>query len=453
MDWIESKGLTQRMNYTCRLANRLPVVHRHRMVGVNLQRKYEKGRGGGGGEYKRSSYSWWKDDLYLHGLVGATAALVVCGDEVFSSMSLEANAGAKKEEGEEEEKEKCKNVKKWALGSSTYTANDPIEDRHVFTDLSGCMVGCEEGLVAAVFDGHGGWQASEFAKTRIAGSLGKVLRDFGSLRETEGYDPNINALVNTFRSLDRDLMYHIRDAFTIGFGNVASTGACALVALIENDRLYIANAGDCRAVLARTTSNDEFGTLESVALSRDHNAREELEQKMLRTLHPFEGDIVKCKRSNACYVKGKLQPTRSLGDAYLKYSEFNGHPGKRAGRYIPPPYTPPYITCEPEVTRHDLDSHDQFLLMASDGLWDYLSNDEAVEVASGILQRGLGADAACKALVDRVLTKAAKQHQLSLSALQLLPPGSQRRKRHDDITVLCIELTPHRASATRATEP
>ncbi len=436
------------MNYTYRLANRLPVVHR--MVGVKLQRKYEKGQGGGGGggERRRFSYSWWRDDFYLRGLVGATAALVG-GGEVFSSMSSAANAGAKKEE-EEEEKKKSKSVKKWALGSGTYPANDPVEDRHVFTDLSG-VGGCE-GLVAAVFDGHGGWQASEFAKARIAGSLGNALLDLGSLPETEGYDPKVSALVNTFQCLDREFLYHIRDSFSLGFGSVATTGTCALVALIEKERLYVANAGDCRAVLART-SNDESGTLESVALSRDHNAREELEKKMLSTLHPFEGDVVKCKRPNACYVKGKLQPTRTLGDAYLKYNEFNGHPDRRSGRYIPPPYTPPYITCEPEVTRHDFDPRDQFLLMASDGLWDYLSNDEAVEVASGVLQRGLGAGAACEALVDRVLTKAAIQHKLSLSALQLLTPGSQRRKKHDDITVLCIELTPQRASVTRATEP
>lgn len=43
---------------------------------------------------------------------------------------------------------------------------------------------------------------------------------------------------------------------------------------------------------------------------------------------------------------------RALGDAYLKYPEFNGRPNRSdssAGRYIPPPYTPPYITATPEV--------------------------------------------------------------------------------------------------------
>ncbi len=411
------------------------------MVAIRLQRKYEKGQDGGG-EHRRSLYSWWRDGFYLRGLVGATVALVG-GGEMVSSLSSAANADTKNEE-------KTNPVRKWDLGSATYTANDPIEDRHVFTDLTGMGL---EGLVAAVFDGHGGWQVSEFAKTRITGSLGKSLRDIGSLHETEGYDPLVYALINTFLQLDRDFLYHIRDTFSLGFGTAANTGSCALVAFIRKGSLYVANAGDCRAVLARK-SDDESGTLESVALSRDHNAREELEQKILMALHPLEHDVVKCRRPSACYVKGKLQPTRSLGDAYLKYSEFNGHPDRRAGRYISPPYTPPYITAEPEVARHDLESRDQFLLMASDGLWDYLSNDEAVEVASGVLKRGLGSNAACKALVNRVLTKAAKQHQLSVDALRQISPGSQRRRKHDDITVLCIEFTPQPCtSATQATEP
>ncbi len=411
------------------------------MVATRLRGKYGKGQDAGGG-HRRSSYSWWRDDFYLRGLVGATVALVG-GGEMVSYLSSSPDSDLENEK-------KTNPVKKWNLGSATYNANDPMEDRHVFTDLSGMGL---EGLIAAVFDGHGGWQVSEFARKRITGSLGKSLQNIGPLPVDEDYDPCEHAIINTFLQLDRDFFYDIRNTFRLGFGRVANTGSCALLAFMRRGNLYVANAGDCRAVLART-SDDKPGTLESVALSRDHNAREELEQKILMAVHPFESDIVKCKTPNICYVKGKLQPTRSLGDAYLKYSEFNGHPDGMSGRYMPPPYTPPYITAEPEVARHVLDSRDQFLLMASDGLWDYVSNDEALEVASGVLRRGLGSNAACKALVERVLTKAAKHHNISVDGLRKLPAGPQRRKKHDDITVLCIEFVPqHQKSATQAPEP
>jgi hypothetical protein len=46
------------------------------------------------------------------------------------------------------------------------------------------------------------------------------------------------------------------------------------------------------------------------ALSEDHNAKMPKEQEMLRAAHPKEEDIIKCKNPNACYVKGRLQPTR-----------------------------------------------------------------------------------------------------------------------------------------------
>ena len=75
-------------------------------------------------------------------------------------------------------------------------------------------------------------------------------------------------------------------------------------------------------------------------------------------------------------MKQRLQPTRALGDAYLKHSEFNGPQGNRAaGRHIPPLYTPPYIQSKPEIRVHTLElgsggaDGDAFLILACDGGW------------------------------------------------------------------------------------
>ena len=98
--------------------------------------------------------------------------------------------------------------------------------------------------------------------------------------------------------------------------------------------------------------------------------------------------------SGAWYVKQRLQPTRSLGDAYLKYSEFNGVAGNRpTGRHIPPLYTPPYIQAKPETRSFVLDTgsngggsgaaEGSFLILACDGVWDVLSSEEAVRSVFG----------------------------------------------------------------------
>jgi pyruvate dehydrogenase phosphatase len=89
--------------------------------------------------------------------------------------------------------------------------------------------------------------------------------------------------------------------------------------------------------------------------------------------------------SGAWYVKQRLQPTRAIGDAYLKHSEFNAPPGgpRSRGRHIPPPYTAPYITSKPETRIYRVDPEDtavasSFLILGCDGLWDVMSNEEAV---------------------------------------------------------------------------
>lgn len=163
---------------------------------------------------------------------------------------------------------------------------------------------------------------------------------------------------------------------------------------------------------------EEMKRFLAIDLSYDHNCREEREKIKLQEAHPDELDVVICKREDACYIKGKLQPTRSIGDFYLKYSEFMRHASQHnsagkekkrkermdliffcLGRYISPPYTPPYITATPEVLVQKLRPGskkerkkerieiyffikvDDFFVMATDGLWDFLSSQEAIDIA------------------------------------------------------------------------
>lgn len=73
------------------------------------------------------------------------------------------------------------------------------------------------------------------------------------------------------------------------------------------------------------------------------------------------------------------QVSRSLGDAYLKKAEFNREPLLAKFR-LPEPFVKPILTSEPSILVRKLDSQDQFLIFASDGLWEHLSNQEAVDI-------------------------------------------------------------------------
>lgn len=118
-------------------------------------------------------------------------------------------------------------------------------------------------------------------------------------------------------------------------------GACCNVVVVQKDHIICANAGDCRAVIARRSAADS-NACTAFPVSHDHNAARKREQLELEKEHPGESDVFVCKRSDICYVKGRLQPTRGFGDFYLKTAEFNV-----PASVFPPPPAPPAHPAPP----------------------------------------------------------------------------------------------------------
>lgn len=220
-----------------------------------------------------------------------------------------------------------------ATNIGTYSANDPCEDRNIFCDDSGFKI-------VGVFDGHGGWNVSEYASKILIPNLLQKLK-LSSLQKSLDDTSVDSDTISTFKEVEKSYIDSIREAYELGYGGVASVGSCVCLAIRKDNRLTIANCGDCRAVLGSDISqNADDGSSKSSAvskyaatrLSRDHNARIPLEVLNLQEQHPNEEreDVVRCHKNQptACYVKGRLQLTRSLGDLYLKYEEFNAPPGQ-----------------------------------------------------------------------------------------------------------------------------
>lgn len=74
-----------------------------------------------------------------------------------------------------------------------------------------------------------------------------------------------------------------------------------------------------------------------------------------------------------------FQVSRSIGDVYLKKAEFNREPLYAKFR-LREPFQRPILSAEPSVSVHPLQPQDQFLIFASDGLWEHLSNQGAVDI-------------------------------------------------------------------------
>lgn len=199
------------------------------------------------------------------------------------------------------------------ISSYTYPANHPTEDRHIYGKADGWNYG-------AVFDGHGGWQVAEFASKTLPQVILKNLQNISSKNELE-IDKQ---MIKSFQETEDLIVQSIRPAFQMGFGEVGHVGSCVLFAMHNKQNLIVANCGDCRAVLGTVKTNNNKTEVLSTQINREHNCRVPLEQAILAKQHPNESNLIVCKSERACYVKGRLQLTRSLGDVYLKYREFNG---------------------------------------------------------------------------------------------------------------------------------
>ncbi|KAE8259177.1 hypothetical protein A4X13_0g1182 [Tilletia indica] len=182
----------------------------------------------------------------------------------------------------------------------------------------------------------------------------------------------------------------------------ALSGSCALLAYIDSARgdLYVACTGDSRALAGYYDSVHNKWIIEP--LSTDQTGRNPSEVKRMRAEHPLSEASTVIMRGR---VLGGLEPTRAFGDARYKWDKGVQErlyetflPGGRAAARGPPKLleTPPYVTARPEVEFRKIapglvggGSHPErelkFVVMATDGLWDMLENEEVGALVAGHL--------------------------------------------------------------------
>ncbi len=242
-----------------------------------------------------------------------------------------------------------------------------------------------------ILDGHAGPKTAEVLRESLPLYVGGDLWDAKSMDRP--YTPNdfqiISTIKKAFHRLDIEILQraslrvHSGEddlALTIAATTTALSGSCALMALFDPARsvLRVANTGDSRAVLGRWDGQE--GKYVAQAMSVDQTGFNPEEVERLRREHPDE-DVVDPKTGR---VLG-IAVSRAFGDSRWKwpdemsrkvYEKFWG-PAPRPNGVVK---TPPYLTAEPEIMETQVQGgeHPDFLIMASDGLWDNMSSDDAV---------------------------------------------------------------------------
>ncbi|KAH0461744.1 hypothetical protein IEQ34_009319 [Dendrobium chrysotoxum] len=135
-------------------------------------------------------------------------------------------------------------------------------------------------------------------------------------------------------------------------------------------------------------------------------------------------------------VKGQLKVTRAFGAGFLKKPKFNDYLLEMFRiDYVG---TSPYLSCMPSVAYHHLCSNDRFLVLSSDGLYQYFSNEEVVSHVAWFMENMPDGDPA-QYLIAELLLRAAKKNGMDFHELLDIPHGD-RRKYHDDVSVMVVSL-------------
>ncbi|KAG0485130.1 hypothetical protein HPP92_009209 [Vanilla planifolia] len=240
--------------------------------------------------------------------------------------------------------------------------------RHIMEDGYGVITnihGDPKQAFFGVFDGHGGREAVDFVVEKLGQN---IITALGVIKiENEEHRLEL-AIKSGYRSTDLEFL-----------SQGLRSGACAATVLLKKGELHASNVGDCRVVICRNGI--------ARALTDDHRPGREDEKNRIEN----SGGYVDC-RGGVWRVQDSLAISRAIGDANMKE----------------------WIISEPDTTKLELKQDCEFLIMASDGLWDKVSNQEAVDVV----------------LKQRISLKSCKE----------LLEMSCSRGNMDDITVMVVDL-------------
>lgn len=218
-------------------------------------------------------------------------------------------------------------------GSSKYgfslvkgKANHPMEDYHVakFVQVRGHELG-----LFAIYDGHLGDSVPAYLQKHL----------FANILKEEGFWTDTNSSISkAYERTDEAILNHNPD-----LGRGGSTAVTAI--LVDGQKLWVANVGDSRAVLSSKGR--------AIQMSTDHEPNTE------RGSIEDRGGFVSNMPGDVARVNGQLAVSRAFGDKNLKS----------------------HLRSDPDIKAADIISDTDLMILASDGLWKVMSNQEAVDIA------------------------------------------------------------------------
>ncbi|CAG9311275.1 unnamed protein product [Blepharisma stoltei] len=207
----------------------------------------------------------------------------------------------------------------------------------------------KQSFVVGVFDGHGplGHNVSHFVKLFLPKSI---------LAHSKWHENPQRAIKKSFKNCEKSLATGFPSSDLIFNWDISGTTSSFVYC--DEAHLIVAHVGDSRVVMAKKINNE----LKAVPITTDHRPSEPREKARIEKrggeILIQEGEIME-----RVYAKGKNYPglamSRSLGDKYAK----------ELG-----------VTHKPDIEILDISEEDEFILVCSDGIWEFISDQEAVDL-------------------------------------------------------------------------
>jgi len=226
-----------------------------------------------------------------------------------------------------------------------------------------------------VFDGHGGNDVSSFLADNFSDFISNSIDKHSNLE---------SALKAAFIDINKNLPNQDNES--------NSVGSTSNIVLLNKEKIICANCGDSRAVL--------FKNNEIISLSEDHKPERVDEKERIEKAGGFVFHNTGIPR-----VMGILNMSRAIGDLWL--NKFG-------------------VIPDPDIITLDRTPLDEFIIIASDGLWDSLSSEKAVQLT--------------KRCIDRALIKGASRNAATRIAANVLAKTASTYGSTDNITVIIILL-------------
>ncbi|XP_074579495.1 putative protein phosphatase 2C 33 isoform X2 [Curcuma longa] len=275
-------------------------------------------------------------------------------------------------------------------------------------------------VFCGVFDGHGPyghivakkvrdvlplkltatWESEECNTSEASSTLSLKEDNRASINFEENDDDSQifktlkESFLKAFRLMDKELRQHPDiDCFY--------SGTTAVTLIKQGQQLYIGNVGDSRAVLG---TRDQDNSLVAVQLTVD-----------LKPNLPNEAERIRLCRGRVFALKDEPDVAR----VWLPNNDVPGLAMARAlGDFCLKDYG---LISVPDISYRQITERDEFIVLATDGVWDVLSNKEVVDIV---------ASAPARASTARCLVESA------VKAWKLKYPTS----RTDDCAVVCLFL-------------